>query len=112
MTESQPRREPPERQRDMSPVFDPNDLGFHLTATPTPRLHDALGEGFRYSLGPDAENPAGDLEVYPDAKVIRYSSDGITISLRSRTLGAHYDADGVIFSDRTKQHYRHLSMES
>lgn len=94
----------------MSPVFDPGELGQHLATTPVLRLHDTHGNGFRYALGPDSENPAGDLEVYPDARVIRYSAEGLAITVRSGTMGATYDEDGVIFADRTGHRYRHLSI--
>jgi hypothetical protein len=96
--------------KEISPSFEPEELGFQLAAPPIPRLHAAFGEGFRYALGPDAEDPEGDLEVYPDAKLIRYSSEGLQVTLRGERVSGDYPEGGVIFEERTEREHRRLCL--
>jgi hypothetical protein len=112
MKELQPIPEASLSPVDMSPVFDATELGYHLAATPNRRLHETFGESYHYSLGPDTEHPSADLTVYPDAKMIRLTSEGMSIAMRSDTMGAVYSDDGVSFSDRTEREYRHLTIGS
>lgn len=94
--------------KEITPAFEPDELGFQLAATPIPRLHETFGEGVRYALGPDPETPVADVEVYPAAKLIRYSSGGIQITLTGETLSGRYEPDEVIFEARSETANRML----
>lgn len=97
-------------EHDVAPSFEPEELGFQLAATPIPRVHQAFGEGFRYALGPDPESPHADVEVYPAAKLIRYTSEGFQITLRGDAVSGEYHEGGVVFRAQTDTEHRSLTI--
>jgi hypothetical protein len=94
----------------INPAFDPDELGEALAALPIARIHSTHGEGFRYALGLDPDEPRADLEVYPDARLIRYTSEGLQVTFRSRELHAQYTDEGVIFDAITLTEQRTMTV--
>ncbi len=92
------------------PTFDPEELGFQLAAHPVPRLHRIYGEGFRYPLGVDKDDPQADLEIYPAAKLIRYTSEGLTIAMTDEAISGSYEGETVVFSSVTEREARLLTI--
>jgi len=97
-------------EKSTGPVFDPNELGERLVATPVARLHNYHGEGFHYALGPDKNDPHADLEVYPQAKLIRYTSEGFSVVMKGEAISGSYEGETVIFSAVTTRESRLMTI--
>ena len=96
-------------EKPSGPAFDPDDLGDVLASPAQPRLDSVHGQGYHYHLG-DPNYPQSDLEIYPDAKLVRYSSEGLQITMTDEELGARYTNGTVIFHAESEREIRHMTV--
>jgi hypothetical protein len=83
-------------------AFDPATVADTLGAPMVERFHQAYGRGFRYALGIEGyDDPRADLEIYPAAEVVRYSSQTSSIAVRLRDRQPYVTDECVVFEGRT-----------
>jgi len=101
---------PTDMSSEVSPRFDPDELGAHLSAFPVKRIHQVHGEGYRYAVGGLPEESIGDLSVFPDAGFLIYVTEGAHMTMRDQPLSAEFLPSAVVFNAQTEQTYQTLTV--